>query len=80
MSTSNDLDIFRSGIRRFRIGGIAVAALPLVLGFALLLAGDQDHALPLVFVSLILLFLIFWATHCAEEVITHLKVGRQNPG
>ena len=76
---SDDLDIFRNGIRRFRIGGIAVAFLPLVIGFALLLADDLDHALPLIFISLILLFLIFWATHCAEEVVANLKTGRQDP-
>jgi hypothetical protein len=73
---SDDLDIFRNGIRRFRTGGIAVAALPLVLGLALTLAG-RETALMMIIISLILLFLVFWATHCAEDVVNRLQAGRQ---
>jgi hypothetical protein len=73
---SDDLDIFRHGIRRFRIGGIAVAALPLVLGLALTLAG-RETALMMIIISLILLFLVFWATHCAEDVVNRLQAGGQ---
>ena len=73
---SDDLDIFRNGIRRFRTGGIAVAALPLVLGLALAMAGSRESALMMIIVSLILLFLVFWATHCAEDVVIKLQAGR----
>lgn len=76
---SDELDIFRNGIRRFRSGGIAVGALPLVLGLALLLEGGGERALVMIIVSLILLFLVFWATHCAEEVVSKLQAARQNP-
>lgn len=72
---SDDLDIFRHGIRRFRTGGIAVAALPLVLGFALLLSGSRQ-TWEMMIVSLVLLFLVFWATHCAEEVVGKLASAR----
>jgi hypothetical protein len=75
---SDDLDIFRHGIRHFRTGGIAVAVLPLILGVALLLAGDRDTALQLIILSLIVFFLIFWTTHCAEDVVARLKASRQD--
>jgi nitrate/nitrite transporter NarK len=73
---SDDLDIFRNGIRRFRTGGIAVATLPLVLGLALALAGSRESALMMIIVSLILLFLVFWSTHCAEDVVNKLQAER----
>lgn len=73
----DDLDILRQGIQRFRTGGIAVAALPMVLGVALLLAGERVPALEMIIVSLILLFLVFWATHCGEEVVTKMLATRQ---
>ena len=76
---SDDLEIFRNGIRRFRTGGIAVGALPLVLGLALLLGGGGERAMVMIVVSLILLFLVFWATHCAEEVVSKLQAERQDP-
>jgi hypothetical protein len=76
---SDDLDIFRNGIRRFRIGGIAVAALPMVLGAGLTLAEGQDGAWQMIVISLILLFLVFWATHCAEDVVSRLQAGRSDP-
>jgi hypothetical protein len=73
---TDDLEIFRNGIRRFRSGGIAVAALPLVLGLALLLGESRDRAMVMIIVSLILLFLVFWATHCAEDVVNKLQADR----
>lgn len=73
---SDDLDIFRNGIRRFRSGGIAVAILPLILGLALMLGGGEERAWVMIIVSLILLFLIFWATHCAEDVVSKLQAER----
>jgi type IV secretory pathway VirB2 component (pilin) len=73
---SDDLDIFRFGIRRFRYGGIAVAALPLVLGVALMLGDRPYGAWQMILISLILLFLVFWATHCAEDVVSKLQAGR----
>ena len=76
---SDDLEIFRTGIRRFRTGGIAVAALPLVLGLAITLTGARESAWQMIIVSLILFFLVFWATHCAEEVVSNLQAGRQDP-
>ena len=75
---ADELDIFRNGIRRFRIGGIAVAALPLVLGLALALA-ERESALMMIIISLILLFLVFWATHCAEDVVIRLQAARGDP-
>ena len=75
---SDDLEIFRHGIRRFRTGGIAVAVLPLVLGVALMLAGVREDAWQMIIISLILLFLVFWATHCAEDVVANLQAGRQD--
>ena len=73
---SDDLDIFRNGIRRFRTGGIAVAALPLILGLAITLTGARESAWQMIIISLILLFLVFWATLCAEEVVSKLQSGR----
>ena len=75
---SDDLGNYRNGIQRFRSGGIAIAALPLVLGFALLLAGEHVPALEMLVVSVILIFLILWAGHCAEEAIGKLEAGRQS--
>ena len=73
---SDDLDICRNGIRRFRTGGIAVATLPLVLGVALMLGGGEERAWVMIVVSLILLFLVFWATHCAEDVVNKMQAAR----
>ncbi|WP_395022591.1 hypothetical protein [Dongia sp.] len=70
---SDDLGILRGAISRFRTGGIAIAALPLVLGFALLLAGERVPALVAIMVAVILLFLILWATHCVEEAIGKMR-------
>jgi hypothetical protein len=75
---SDDLDIFRNGIRRFRIGGIAVAVLPLILGVGLMVAEGQGGAWQMIIISLILLFLVFWATLCAEEVVAKLQSGRSD--
>jgi hypothetical protein len=72
---SDDLGAFRKGIQRFRSGGIAIAALPLVLGVALLLSGDHIPALEMLVVSVVLFFLVLWATHCAEDVVTGLEAG-----
>jgi hypothetical protein len=74
---SDDLGAYHSAIQRFRSGGIAIAALPLVLGVALLLAGERVPALVAIMVAVIALFLILWATHCAEEV---LGLQSQRPG
>jgi hypothetical protein len=74
---ADDFDTFRAGIQRFRTGGIAIAALPLVLGVALLLAGDRVSALEMLVVSVVLFFLIFWATHCATEAVGQLEGRRQ---
>jgi hypothetical protein len=74
---SDDLDIFRHGIRRFRYGGVAVAVLPLVLGISLMLSGGRDVAMQLIIVSVIVLFLVLWATLCAEEVVAKLQAARQ---
>lgn len=74
---SEEIGIFRSGIQRFRTGGIAIAALPLLLGVVLLLSGDQDPALEMILFSIILFFLVLWATHCANEVVEKLKAGRE---
>jgi hypothetical protein len=75
---SDDLGTFRTGIQRFRSGGIAIAALPLVLGVALLLSGDHIPALEMLVVSVVLFFLIFWATHCADDVVGGLEAGRRD--
>ncbi|GAB2178831.1 hypothetical protein [Dongia sp. agr-C8] len=77
---ADDLGTFRSGIQRFRSGGIAIAALPLVLGVALLLAGERVPALEMLAVSVILIFLILWATHCMEDAIGKLQAGRKTDG
>ena len=74
---SDDLTTFRNGIQRFRTGGLAIGALPLVLGVALLLAGDRVSALEMLVVSVVLFFLILWATHCANEAVARLEAGRQ---
>jgi hypothetical protein len=74
---SDDFATFRNGIQRFRTGGIAIAALPLVLGVALLLAGDRVSALEMLVVSVVLFFLVLWATHCATEAVGRLEAGRQ---
>jgi hypothetical protein len=74
---SDDFTTFRSGIQRFRTGGMAIAALPLVLGVALLLAGDRVPALEMLVVSVVLFFLILWATHCANEAVGRLESDRQ---
>ncbi len=63
---ADDLDIYRDGIRRFRSGGIAVARTatgPRLGACTLRQPGDR---LMMIIISLILLFLVFWATHCAE--------------
>jgi|AraplaMF_Col_mMF_1032025.scaffolds.fasta_scaffold00012_256 hypothetical protein len=73
---SDDIGTFRNGIQRFRTGGIAIAALPLVLGVALLLSGDRVSALEMLVVSVVLFFLILWATHCATETVERLEAGR----
>jgi hypothetical protein len=75
---SDDLATFRNGIQRFRTGGIAIAALPMVLGVALLLAGDRVPALEMLVVSVVLFFLILWATHCLEDAITTLQANNSN--
>ena len=72
---SDDLTNFRNGIQRFRTGGIAIAALPLVLGVALLLSGDRIPALEMLVVSVVLFFLVLWATHCMEDAITKLQAN-----
>lgn len=73
---SDDLTNFRNGIQRFRTGGIAIAALPLVLGVALLLSGNRIPALEMLVVSVVLFFLILWATHCMEDAITKLQASQ----
>jgi hypothetical protein len=75
-SMSDNLDIFRNGIRRFRSGGVAVAILPLVLGITLLLTGSHEIAVQMIILSVVLLFLILWAIHCAEDVVSNLQAGR----
>jgi hypothetical protein len=75
---SDDLDIFRNGIGRFRTGGVAVAVLPLVLGITLLLIGDREIAVQMIILSVVLLFLILWAIHCAEDVVGKLQAGRRD--
>jgi hypothetical protein len=75
---SDDLATFRNGIQRFRTGGMAIAALPLMLGVALLLAGDRVPALEMLVVSVVLFFLILWATHCLEDAITTLQANNSN--
>jgi hypothetical protein len=78
LSMSDDLVTARSGIHRFRTGGIAIAALPLLLGVALLLAGERIPAAEMIVLSVIVLFLVLWATHCTEEVVARLQAGRQS--
>jgi hypothetical protein len=73
---SDNLEILRNGIQRFRSGGIAIAALPLVLGVALLLGGERVSALEMLIVSIILFLLVLWTTHCVEEVVEKLEAGR----
>ena len=73
---SDDIGILRSGIERFRSGGIAIAVLPLLLGVALLIGGEHVSALEMLIVSIILFLLVLWATHCAEEVVAKLEAGR----
>jgi hypothetical protein len=75
---SDDLGTFRNGLQRFRSGAIAIAALPLVLGVALLLSDERMQAAQMIILSLIILFLVLWATHCAEDTIEKLQAGRQN--
>jgi len=74
---SDDLGALRNGIHRFRSGAIAIAALPLVLGVALLLSGDRMQAAQMIILSLIVLFLVLWATHCAEDTIGKLQAARR---
>jgi len=52
------------------------ATLPLVLGVALMLGGGEERAWVMIVVSLILLFLVFWATHCAEDVVNKMQAAR----
>jgi hypothetical protein len=75
---SDDLTAFRNGIQRFRTGGLAIAALPLVLGVALLLSGSRIPALEMLVVSVVLFFLVLWATHCAVEAVDGLEAGRRD--
>jgi hypothetical protein len=44
---------------------------------ALLLAGDKVSALEMLVVSVVLFFLILWATHCANEAVGRLESDRQ---
>ena len=74
---ADDLGILRKSIQRFRSGGIAIAALPLLLGVALLLGGERVPALEMLVVSVILILLILWVTHCAEETVVELEAGRR---
>ncbi len=75
---SDDRGAFGKGIQRFRTGGLAIGVLPLVLGFALLLAGERVPALEMLVVTVILIFLVLWAARCAEEVVENLLAGRQD--
>ena len=77
---SDDIEIIRAGIRRFRTGGIAVAALPLVLGFALILGSSRERGLEMIVSALILLFLVFWLINCAEDVVNKLQAARRDRG
>jgi nitrate/nitrite transporter NarK len=77
---SDDISVIRGGIKRFRTGGIVITVLPLVLGVALLLAKERVPALVMLMVAVILLFLILWATHCAEEIVGKLEAERQGRG
>ena len=72
----DDIDILRSGVQRFRSGGIAIGALPLVLGVVLLLTGQQDPGVEMIIISVLVFFLVFWAAHCAEEAVNKLQAGR----
>lgn len=74
---SDEVGTFRDGIQRFRSGGIAIAVLPLLLGVALLLAGEHVPALEMLIVSIIVFLLVLWATHCAEEVVAKLQADRR---
>ena len=76
---SDDIEIVREGIRRFRTGGIAIGCLPLVLGLALLLSDHLDTALSMIAVSIFVLFLILWTTHCAEDIVAKLQSSRRKP-
>jgi hypothetical protein len=73
---SDDFGDLRVGVQRFRTGGIAIAALPLVLSFALLLAGERVPALEMLVVCVILIFLVLWTTHCMEDAILKLQARK----
>ncbi len=74
----DDRDIFHNGLGRFRTGGIAIAVLPLLLGVGLLIAGSTIPAVMMIIVSVLLLFLVLWATYCAEDVFTKLQAARHD--
>jgi len=75
---TDDRDIFQKGLGRFRTGGIAIAVLPLLLGVGLLLAGNAIPAVMMIILSVLLLFLVLWATYCAEDLFAKLQAARQD--
>ena len=63
-------------LRRFRIGGAIIAAIPLLYALIPLLVGGRiSEGAPFITISVTLILLIVWMCHCAEGFIKSLRQG-----
>lgn len=74
--TEDTIDRALRALRKFRIGGALIAAIPLVPAFLVLLLGGKggDSAL-FTIMSVCLTLLVIWGCHCAEQFLKAQRNG-----
>ncbi len=69
-----DEQVLRSTLKKFRIGGAIIAALPLPFsGVALVMGRSAGDAAPFTIMSVCLLLLVLLTVHCLEGLLKRLK-------
>ena len=68
-----DLEICARGVKKFRVGGALIAAIPLLLSFESLLAGDSNASLPFVCTSITATMIVAWLSYCAKSAISAIR-------
>jgi hypothetical protein len=61
-------------LKRFRVGAVCIAGLPLLFAFMNLIGGDRNHnSVGFTITSVTLLFLILWICHCTERFLKSIQ-------
>lgn len=68
-----DEQALRSALRKFRIGGAVIAAVPLLFGAMVLSMSDSKGASPFLITSVCLMLLVTWTVHCVEGMLKQAK-------